>query len=101
MRKVKGDIRSWPRQIKDGEHVFYQFQDGMASVAVDNVWVSAMFESLEAAKSWKGHFFDAEKEFRRLNGGPRGEKLIGMKQQADGKLNKEQGNDHPKRESFL
>ena len=58
-----------PRQIIDGDYTFYEFDDGHASMADSAGWVSALFVSLVAAQSWRGHADDAEKEFRRLNGG--------------------------------
>ena len=39
--------------------VFYDY-DGRISVAEHDCWVSATFVSVEAAKSWVGHFVEAE-----------------------------------------
>lgn len=61
--------RNQPLRIVDGDCTFYEFEDGHASAADDGGWVSALFTSLRAARSWKGHFTEAEAEFRRLNDG--------------------------------
>lgn len=58
-----------PREIVDGCYRFFEFDDGHASMADGAGWVSALFVSLAAAKSWRGYVDDAEAEFRRLNGG--------------------------------
>ncbi len=65
-----------PRQIVDGTCTFYEFDDGHASAADGGGWVSALFTSVDAARSWLGHFGEAEAEFRRINGGGLGEVLL-------------------------
>ena len=64
------------RQIIDGDCRFYEFDDGHASAADGGGWVSALFVSLDAAQSWRGHFNEAEVEFLRINGGKRGSALL-------------------------
>lgn len=61
-----------PKQIIDGDVTYYEYADGFASAADGCGWVSALFVSVDAARSWRGHFTDAEIEFRRMNGGPQG-----------------------------
>lgn len=65
-----------PKQIVDGDVTYYEHADGYASAADGGGWVSALFVSVDAAKSWRDHFPDAEAEFRRLNGGPQGKALV-------------------------
>lgn len=67
---------SQPKQIEDGDCRFYEFEDGHASAADGGGWVSALFVSLDAAKSWRDHFTEAEVEFLRINGGKRGHNLL-------------------------
>lgn len=43
---------------------FYEFSDRSSTMAIDGSWVSAVFESLEAAKSWVGDSIEAERVFR-------------------------------------
>lgn len=70
-----------PQQIIDGDCRFYVHADGYASAADGAGWVSALFVSLDAAKSWRDDFYGAEREFRRLNGGKsQGSALVPMKQ---------------------
>ena len=65
-----------PRQIIDGDVTYYEHGGGYASAADGAGWVSALFVSVDAAKSWRDDFGAAEREFRRLNGGPQGEALV-------------------------
>lgn len=58
-----------PQQIIDGDCRFYVHDDGSVSAADGGGWVSALFVSLDAAKSWRDDFGVAELEFRRLNDG--------------------------------
>jgi hypothetical protein len=45
----------------------YRFPDGHASCAEDDVWISALFTSPEAALSWRDDWDGAERRFRELN----------------------------------
>lgn len=63
-------------EIVDGSLMLYEFADGHATAADDGEWVSARFESVEAARSWVGHFDEAELEFRRINNGRYGPELV-------------------------
>ncbi len=74
-----------PKQVLDPKypHVhFYVFEDGHTSMAVHSCWVSALFESLDAAKSWVGFDLDADKAFAKLNAatGGKGELFLGSRQ---------------------
>jgi len=63
--------------------VFYVAKDGSVSMSYDQVWVSALFQSLEAAKSWAPyHTIEAEESFAKLNAatGGKGEKLLGVRE---------------------
>lgn len=73
---MRSGVVNQPRQHIEGDCRFYEFEDGHASAADDGGWVSALFTSLDAARSWRGHFDEAEAEFRRLNNGPQGEVLV-------------------------
>jgi hypothetical protein len=58
----------------------YKLPDGSADCAVDDIWVSALFESPEAALSWDGFWDDAEARFRELNPpSGKGENLLGFR----------------------
>lgn len=71
------------RQLDPEYHdsTFYTFVNGRASMATDGVWISALYESLEAAKSWVGHEIESEEAFARLNAatGGKGELLLGAR----------------------
>jgi hypothetical protein len=60
---------------------FYVHSDGAVTVSEHQVWVSAAFESLDAAKSWAGHMLEAEAEFAKLNAatGGKGPLLLGQR----------------------
>jgi hypothetical protein len=46
---------------------YYQFPDGHCSVAENNVWISALFVSIQAAISWADDWDAAELAFKALN----------------------------------
>jgi hypothetical protein len=50
-----------------GKINFYRFPDGHASCSYDQIWISALFVSAEAAASWAYDWDNAEKLFRELN----------------------------------
>lgn len=62
---------------------FYEGDDDdpAVSMAVHHCWISALFESLEAAKSWANHPNEAEEAFAKLNvaTGGKGEVLLGVR----------------------
>lgn len=54
-------------EILEDEHPgvrFYEFSDGTTTMAIEGAWVSAIFESLSAAKTWIGDSLEAERVFR-------------------------------------
>jgi hypothetical protein len=76
--------REWtPRRCDDLPDVdFYIFADGHCTMAISDVWVSATFESLDAARSWVD--FDAEEAFRALNAatGGKGPLRLGLRERS-------------------
>jgi hypothetical protein len=72
------------RQILDSAYpstTFYVFSDGHASMALNHVWINALYDSFEAAKSWVGHETESEEAFAKLNAetGGKGELLLGTR----------------------
>ena len=49
------------------ELTFYEFKDGHASAAENHCWIGCLFDSLDSAISWRDHWDEAEKEFKRIN----------------------------------
>jgi len=63
--------------IYDGNYVYYV--SDVVQVAESRTWVSAVFESLDAAKSWAGHFVEAEEAFHAGPMDADGRRPLGMR----------------------
>jgi hypothetical protein len=61
--------RDRDRPITDEAYhdVNFYVGDDSVSISVHHCWVSALFESLEAAKSWADHDVESEQAYRELN----------------------------------
>jgi hypothetical protein len=76
--------RDWPITDAAYPNVNFFVGDHDVSISVHQCWVSALFESFEAAKSWANHDVEAEVAYRELNaefdrqGKPR-ELLLGVR----------------------
>jgi hypothetical protein len=57
----------------------HNLPDGACSVSVGGSWISAIFESAEAALSWRDRWTEAESEFQKVNGSTgKGNNLLGF-----------------------
>ena len=56
-----------PLRCHIGKISIFKFPDGHATCSVNQVYISALFESPEAALSWRNHWDEAEKMFFDIN----------------------------------